>query len=221
VARDAFLEFAKAGDRDIAQAAPRLDPAKLRAWLENEQTTVERLSVYALLLGACGRDEDAAFFKGLLDRPTERTANAYDGILGGYMHLRPREGWSLALATLRDERQQYAVRLAVVRTLRFWHGAKPRETRDNVLRCLAVMLNQSDMADLAVEDLRRWQMWDLTKEVLSLYGKKGYDAPLMQQALVRYALTCKDAACNTFLDEHRRTDPDLVREVEEQVRQEK
>jgi hypothetical protein len=221
VAKDAFLEFAKAGDRDIARAAPRLDPAKLRAWLENDKTPVERLSVYALLLGACGRDEDAAFLKGLLDKISERTANAYDGILAGYMHLRPRDGWALALATLRDEKKQYALRFAVVRSLRFWHGARPQETRDNVLQCLAVMLGQSDMADLAVEDLRRWQMWDLTREVLSLFGKKGYDAPLMQQAIVRYALSCKDGACDKFLDERRRTDPDLVRDVEEQLRQEK
>jgi hypothetical protein len=221
VAKDAFLEFAKAGDRDIARAAPRLDPAKLRSWLDNERTPPERLSVYAVLLGACGREQDADYLKGLLDKSSERTVNAYDGILAGYMHLRPRDGWALALATLRDERKQYAMRLAVVRSLRFWHGAKPQETRENVLQCLAVMLGQADMADLAVEDLRRWQMWNLTRDVLSVFGKKGYDAPLMQQAIVRYALSCKDAACTSFLDERRRTDPELVRDVEEQLRQEK
>ena len=29
--------------------------------------------------------------------------------------------------------------------------------------------------------MRRWKAWDLTSDVLALYGKKGYDAPLMQR----------------------------------------
>jgi hypothetical protein len=221
VARDAFLEFAKATDRDIGQVGRRLDPDRLRGWLKDTRTPAERLSVYALLLGACGRDEDAAFLRGLLDEQGDRVANAYDGLLGGYMHLRPREGWDLALAALRDGRKPLPVRLAVVRTLRFWHGWQPRESRANVLRCQAAILEQGDLADLAVEDLRRWQVWDLTREVLGLYGKKGYDAPIVQQAILRYALTCDDAACRAFLDDRRRKEPEAVRDVEEQLKAEK
>jgi hypothetical protein len=221
VARDAFLEFAKASDRDIAQAARRLDPVKLRGWLEDKDTRPERLSVYALLLGACGRPEDAGYLQALLKDSSERLSNAYDGILAGFMHLRPGEGWNTALEMVRDGRKPLPLRLAVVRTVRFWHGAQPRESRDNVLRCLAAMLAQGELADLAIEDLRRWQMWDLTRDVLAAYGKKGYDAPIMQQAIVRYAFSCDDAACRAFLDARRRAEPDLVRDVEEQMRLEK
>jgi hypothetical protein len=57
--------------------------------------------------------------------------------------------------------------------------------------------------------------------VLSLYGKKGYDATLMQQAILRYALTCNDATCRTFLEERRRAEPDAVREAEDQLRQDR
>jgi hypothetical protein len=85
---------------------------------------------------------------------------------------------------------------------------------------LGAILAQGELADLAIEDLRRWQMWDLTREVLTLYPKKGFhDVPLMQQAIVRYALTCEDAACRPFLEERRRAEPEVVREVEEQLRQ--
>jgi hypothetical protein len=221
VSRDAFLEFAKAGDRDIAQAARRLDPEKLRGWLGSEKTPPERLSVYALLLGACGKEEDAAYLQRLLNDSSERMSNAYDGILAGFMHLRPREGWQAALEVLRDGRKPLPLRLAAVRTVRFWHGAQPRESRANVLQCLAAMLEQGELADLAIEDMRRWQMWDLTREVLGVYGKKGYDAPIMQQAIIRYAFSCDDAACRTFLEARRRADPGVVRDVEEQMRLEK
>src|SRR5262245_12415318 len=72
VARDAFLEFAKATDPDIGKAAPKLDAAKLRAWIKSDKTPAYRVGVYALLLGACGKDADAAYLRGLLDSKEER-----------------------------------------------------------------------------------------------------------------------------------------------------
>jgi len=76
IARDAFLEFAKATDQDIAQVARKLDAEKLRGWLKEKRTPSERLSVYALLLGACGTNADARFLQSLLDDTSERTINA-------------------------------------------------------------------------------------------------------------------------------------------------
>jgi hypothetical protein len=222
IGRDAFLEFAKATDQDIAQVARKLDPEKLRGWLKDTRTPTERLSVYALLLGACGTEADARFLQSLLDDGSERTINAYDGILGGYIHLRPREGWELAYSLLRDGRKPLPIRLAVARTVSFFHGAQPKESRDNVLKCLDAMISQGELADIAVEDMRRWEVRDRTRDILALYGKKGYDAPLMQRAIVRYALSCKDDnSARAFLDERRRGEPDLVKEVEESLQFEK
>jgi hypothetical protein len=222
VARDAFAEFAKAGDQDVARVAPKLSPERIRGWLKDPATPPERLAVYAMLLGGCGGDADAALLEGMLKDEGPRAAGAYDGLLAGYMHLRPREGWELALATLRDGRKPLPVRLAAVRTLRFYHGSRPKESRDNVLKGMAALLEQGELADLAVEDLRRWALWDLTHEVLSVYGKKGYDAPIMQRAVVRYALSCKDSPeAARFVADRRRVEPDLVKEVEESLEFEK
>jgi hypothetical protein len=217
VAQDAFLEFAKASDQEVGEVAAKLAPEKIRRWLKDPQTSEMRLGLYAFLLGACGGAEDADLLRAMVERPTERTQAAYDGLLGGYIHLRPREGWQLALSILKDARQPFAVRFAVVRMLRFYHGWKPKETRDNVLAGMRVVLAQGDLADLAAEDLRRWQEWDLTGEVLPLYGRKGYDAPLMQRALVRYALTCPKPEAARFADELRKKDPELVKDVEESL----
>ncbi len=38
IAQDAFIEFAKAGDRDIGLAAGRFDPNRLRSWLKDPKT---------------------------------------------------------------------------------------------------------------------------------------------------------------------------------------
>jgi hypothetical protein len=224
IARDAFLEFVKASDQEIAQAARRMDPAKLRAWLKARETPPERLSVYALLLGACGGDDDARFLKAMLDEASERTVNAYDGFLAGYIHLRPREGWDLAYSLLRDGRKPMLIRLSVARTLSYFHGAQPKESADHVLKCLDAMILEGELADIAIEDMRRWGIFDRTRvrDILGLYGKKGFDAPLMKRTIVRYALCCKDGpVARAFIEDRRREDADLVKGVEEELQFEK
>jgi hypothetical protein len=221
VANDAYLEFAKAGDSEVGQAAPTFAPDRLRAWLKDPQTPEHRLGLYAFLLGACGGETDAALLRGLIEKPTDRLQAAYDGLLGGYIQLRPREGWDLALAILKDPGRPFATRFAVVRMMRFFHGWKPRETREQVLQGMALVLRQSDIADLAVEDLRRWQAWDLTDDVVRLFGHKDYDAPLMQRAILRYALTCPKPEAARLVAEARRKDAELVRDVEESLQFEK
>jgi hypothetical protein len=72
-----------------------------------------------------------------------------------------------------------------------------------------------------VENLRRWQMWELTPQVLDLYGKKGHDAPLMRRAILRYALSCPRPEASTFVSQRRRVEPDLVKDVEETLQFEK
>jgi hypothetical protein len=109
----------------------------------------------------------------------------------------------------------------VLRTLRFYHGWKPDETRAQVLRGLAVALPEGDLADLAVEDLRRWQAWDLTADVLALYARKSHSAPIMRRAILRYALCCPRPEAATFLADRRREDPALVKDVEESLQFEK
>ena len=222
IAFDAFLEFVRANDQQIGAASSKLSPEKLRGWLKDPQTPPERLSLYAFLLGGCGADADAAFLEEQLKDDSERTVNAYDGYLGGYIHLRPRDGWNKALAVLSDGRKPLPIRLAAVRTVRLYHGWQPKDARDDVLKCLSGMIAQGELADVAIEDLRRWQMWDLTPDVTALYGKKGFDAPIMQRAIVRYALSCKDeATVKQFIADRRRSEPELVKEVEESLQFEK
>ncbi len=218
VASDAFLEFTRASDRDIGEMGKLLKPEPLRRWLKDPKTPAERLGLYAFLLGSCGSREDATWFQNVLARPTENQTSAYDGLLGGYIQMRPREGWELAERLLREGRQQTLVRLSAVRTLRFYMAWKPAEMRTVVRRCLAAILTQGELVDCAVEDLRRWQMWELTNEVLAQYGRKGFDAPIYRRSIVRYALSCPQPAAQRFVVELRKRDAEMVGEVEEGLR---
>ena len=221
IAADAFLEFAKANDAEIGKVANKLSASKLRVWLKDPQIPQERLSLYAFLLGACGGEEDARFLEGLLKERGERANVTYDGALCGYIALRPTEGWDTAKRLLADGKAPLPLRFAVTRAMRFHYGWQPEKARTLVLDSMRIMLAQGELADVAIEDLRRWKLWDLTKDVLALYGHKGYDAPIMQEAFVRYALTCNDAASKTFIAERRSKEPMLVKQVEESLRFEK
>jgi hypothetical protein len=220
VAQDAFLEFAKANDQEIGQVAGKLAAAKIRGWVKDARLPANRLSLYAFLLGACGTPEDAPLLRSLLDDSSERTTAAFDGLLAGYIQLSPRDGWDLAFQALRDPQKPFPLRLAVVRALRFFHGWRPEENKARILQGLDLVLARADMADMAVEDLRRWQVWDLTPSVLPLYRRQGYDAPLMRRAIVRYALACPRPEAVRLVAEVRRQDPQTVKDVEESLRYE-
>jgi hypothetical protein len=216
VARDAFLEFAKASDVEIGLAAPKLPAERLREWLKSPQTPSDRLSLYALLLGACGGPADAELLASMLSDGNARSAEAFDGILAGYIRLRPREGWEMAISTLREGKRRQEVRIAILRTLRFYHNSQPTQSRANVMLAMSAILQQGELADVAMEDLRQWKMWDLTPAVLSLYGKKGFESPIVQRAIIRYALSCGDRDdAKRFVADRRKSEADLVQEIEE------
>jgi hypothetical protein len=82
-----------------------------------------------------------------------------------------------------------------------------------VLEGLAAVLRHGDMADMAIEDLRRWKEWDLTNEVLRLYGQKGYTSPLMVGTLARYAFACPRPEAARFREELRRKEPALYQDL--------
>jgi hypothetical protein len=220
IAADAYLEFAKAGDRDIGEAAKTFSPDKVRGWLRTAPP--ERLGVYAFVLGICGTEEDASHLQTLLTNPDERIRNAYDGILAGVLSKKPREGWTTVLNGLSDGKTPLALRLAMVRSVRLLHGWQPEANKANTLKAAQAVLTQGELADMAIEDLRRWKLWDLTPDVLGLYGKKGYMAPIMERAIVRYALCNKtDLQAKQFVEARRKDKPDLVKEVEEGLEFEK
>jgi len=219
VASDAFVEFARAPDTEIFAAAKHFDPAKLRRLISNPATPVERIGVLAFVLGTCGTRDDAAFLGGLVKQEPlpERTSPALGGLLAGYILLAPRDGWDHAVSVLGNDKRPYADRLSVMGTVRFFQASRPKETRDSVLRCCAALLPHGDLADQAIEDLRRWGWWDLTPQVLAQWGEPTHSAPIVKRSLVRYALSCATPEAKEFVAAIRKTDAKLVDSVAESL----
>jgi hypothetical protein len=217
-AADAFFEFARAADADILKAAARFDAAKVRRLIADPNTPVERLGVFAFLLGTVGTKTDADFLAGLLKQtpPTERVSAAFGGLLAGYVLLAPSDGWAFTAAVLGDPKRAYSERLAAVGTVRFLQATRP-ESKPDVLKCCAALLPHGDLADQAVEDLRRWGWWELTAEVFAPFDRPTHAAPIVRRGIVRYALSCPKPEAKAFVEAARRSDPKLVKAVEEMM----
>ncbi|MFQ3652553.1 MAG: hypothetical protein SNJ75_19730, partial [Gemmataceae bacterium] len=213
---DAFLEFAKANDADVAAVAPKLNAAKVRQWLRDPKTQPGRLGIYALILGACGESADAALLLELLRSPEDRYKEAADGLLAGYLRLEPTKGWKMLHDILADGTQPLTLRLKAMGTLRFEFNAHPKQSRGEISKVMRTVLNQGELADIAIEDMRSWKIWDHTDQVVKLYNQKGFNTPIVQRAIIRYALSCPPTeASRAFLAERRKQEPEVVKDVEE------
>ncbi len=220
VAADAFVEFARATDTDIAKAAKHFDPAVLRKLIADEKTPGERLGVFAFLLGVSGGPADAAFLGGLLKQSplSERVRDSFGGLLAGYVLLAPKDGWALTAAVLGDDKQSYSVRLSSINTVRFLQATRGADNKAEVLKCCAALLPHGDFADQAIEDLRRWGYWELSADVFAQFAKPTHAAPIVRRCIVRYALSCPNDDAKRFVASVKQTDPKLVAAVEEMLK---
>jgi hypothetical protein len=216
IAEDAFQEFAKTPDADILAARGVLSPAKLEKLLTNPKTPPNRLGVFAMMLGLCGGEARAGTFAKLLTPPLSEAVSAnLGGVLAGYAVCSPKAGWTAIRATLGDAKHPFGERLSALQAVRYFQATRPKEARAIVLDTYKLTLPDADLADIAIDDLRRWGWWDLSADVLAQYGKPTHTAPVFKKGIVRYALTCPEPVAKRFVDALRKTEPKLVADVED------
>ena len=163
---------------------------------------------------------DESIFHSLIAAPrTERISTNLGGILAGLTLLDSKRGWAKIAETASNPKGPFDERLAAIGTIRFFQATRPEPSRPEIISIYRTLAGQGDLADVVAEDLRRWGWWDLTAEVLAPFEQPTHKAPIVRQALVRYALTCPDAAAKTFLDSARKSDAKLVERVEEGLKQ--
>jgi hypothetical protein len=220
IATDAYNEFITSTDPDIRKAGEKLSAIKLRRWLRDEDTPPARLRLYGYLLGCGGHREDARLLRDLLDQLVKSTnPPQIDGILTGYTLLAPEAGWAYTHNLAQSA--GFPLRYAALRTARYFYNTHPGVvSEEKILRLLGVFLGQEDMADLAIEEMRKRECWKLTDPVLGLWGKPGFGAPIIRRAVVRYALQCPDDKARKLVAQVRQTDADFVAGVEELLKEE-
>jgi hypothetical protein len=218
ISNDAYKEFANADYKDYKDMAHDLPAARIVKWLKDPDTPAFRTGLYASMLGHCGKARDAAVLRELLDDPDRRTGSGVDGLLAGYVMLKPGEGWKYTRGLLKNTREEFSVRYAALRALRFLHDFRPDlVARKELADAACLLLDQDDISDLAIEDLRKWRAWDKVDRVLAVQKTEAYrKQPIIQRAVLRFCLACKGSpAAAEFVAARRKADPDAVKDAEE------
>ena len=181
----------------------------------------DRLGIFAyLLLAPRGiQRTDADVLLALINKNDERCRLALSGLLGGLIELRPEQGWATLQAIIRDPKHAYSEKMAAIGTLRFCHASKLK-SRPQIVQVFSSIVEFGDLADMVIEDLRRWQWWELTRQVVSQYSKPTHSAPLVRGSIVRYALACPERDAVEFVKWLRQTDPALVDRQEKTLKNE-
>ena len=217
-AADAFGEFSNAQFADYKEMAKKLPAEKLASWLRDPKTPPDRFGLYASLLGQCGKPEHGRLLRELIDDP-DKNKYGLDGVLFGYVSLQPTAGWKHITGLLKDDKQDFMIRYAALRAVRLLSERRPEVMpKKDLVDALVLLLDHSDMADFAIEDLRKWKRWEMTDRILALFGQKSHEAKVVKRAILRFALASPLTSAADFVQAQRSRDPEWVRDSEELLR---
>ena len=218
VSLDAYREFGAADYKEYQGMAKDLDPGVLKAWLKDEKTPPYRFGLYASLLGHCGKGrEDGEFLKRLIENTDRHKGSGLDGMLVAYVMIEPKEGWQyLEKSVIANAKNDFNMRYAGLRSLRFiWSQRPDLVDKKDLVRGMLEAAEHYDIADFAIEDLRKWRRWECTDDVLGLGARKTHDAGVIQRAVLRFMLQSNTPKAAEYVARQRKRDPDLVRDTEE------
>jgi hypothetical protein len=221
VSGDAFNEFGLSDYKDFRPVAEKASADTILKWIRDPNTPGARLGLYGSMLGHCGTAEHAKILRESLDDTQNRYSSGVDGMLAGYVLLQPKEGWEYLRSILGDDKKDFLLRYAGLRAVRFFHEFRPDVVKTaEVQSAVAMLLEQKDIVDLAIEDLRKWGAWEFTDKIIGLYGKSGYDVPIIKRSIVRFVLSAppRNEKVKAFIEARKKEDAQYVEEVAELLR---
>jgi hypothetical protein len=217
ISTDAYKEFGNADYKDYKELAKTLPADRIAGWLASPKTPAFRYGLYASMLGHCGGEKHASMLRQKLDDPEEQAGSGMDGILAGYIMLKPREGAEYLKALLGNPRKGFLNRYAALKAARFfWDFRDDLISHKELTEIMAPLLHMKDIADLVIEDFRRWRHFDMTDRILALQNDPVYNVNVVKRSVLRYALSAKgNQAADRFVATQRQQDPKGVADVEE------
>jgi hypothetical protein len=224
IAKDAIQEFVKLldGGYDFRNFGDGIPVAQLIRWVGDKKIPPTNRGYYVALLGHCGGDWGALTLRRLLDEPRKADdPRMLEGLLIGYTLLRPQNGWACILQIISDANCDFVVRYQALRAARFFREVRPSMVdQTDLIAGFSLFLQQPDIADLAIESLRRWGLWSMSDQVLGTYDKAEFRIPIVERSIIRYALECPKLKVKEFIQRVRRTDPERIEASEELLRYE-
>jgi hypothetical protein len=227
ISSDAYSEFGYADYNQIHEIGPKLPPETLLKWVKDPNTRGSRLGLYGLLLGHCGKPSDAKAIRALLDDKDRSYTSGLDGIVTGYILLSPKEGWDYLVGLIKDPEKEFPDKYAALKTVRFfWEYRSDIIAHKQSLEALKLLMDNPDIADMPIEDVRKWKLWDLTPIVLGYASKESHSGtPIIMRSVLKFAILAAwaepaNTAAVDFVKAARAKDPKRVQFLEEVLKDE-
>jgi hypothetical protein len=217
VSLDAYREFAQAAYGEYRDMAGGLPADTIAGWLADPKTDPSRHGLYAVLLGHAGAKEPEKYAKvlrSIIDKPGRNESSSMEGLLAGHAMLEPVGALKYIQDHLADPKEDFLLRYGCLRAVRFfWEQRPDLFPEKDIVHSMVLVVRAPDMSDFAIEDLRRWNLWDATPAVLGLFEQKTHDTKLIKLAILRFALHAKAQGVKQATEFVERQDQAWVRAV--------
>jgi hypothetical protein len=229
IANDAFGQFVNAPTKDIVAVAEKLPKDKLRRWLADPKTPINRQAGYGLMLGLCGGDADARFLEQRITAIDPERQSGIEGLMFGFLLLTGEEGLAkIEKLYLGNAKAEEGTTYAAVKAVRyFWTLGNGKITPARLQQAMRLVLPRPSFFESAVTDLARWKDWSLHEKLMRLYGTENYNEVSSKKAIIKYMIaSTKDVgkedastplqvlAGRKCLEQLRQRDAKLVAETE-------
>ena len=219
-ARDAYKQYANADYGDYKEMAKTLPADKIAEWIRDPKTPSFRVSLYASLLGHCGKAEHAKLLREKLNDAIDNRKPEIHGLLAGYFMLDTKEAFSYLKKVLSEEKEEFFVRHACLRMATFLREQRPDLVPAGELnKAVGHLLQFPVMADMGIDYLAKAKAWDFTGKVIDLYQRKNddknFDVDSIKRAVLRFALLSPEPRAAAFVKEQRARNAQYVTDTEE------
>jgi hypothetical protein len=222
ISRDAYMEVSIPSFQDVASAKKHYDPEKVQKMLRDPKVQPYKIGLLGMLTGICGRKEDAEVLRQLITDKEKRPMSGLDGLIAGYCLLEKEKGVALVLDFLTAKEVDFSVRYAALRiTTQFLLKDYPVKDKKILFDKLGAIVDKGEMGDLAIDELRKAEVWDYAKKVFAAYDSQDAeikDNQFIKRAAIRYGLKCPGPEAKAFIERVRKDAPSRVSYEEENLR---
>ena len=213
VASDARLEFSIAPYSAVKQLKPNLNHDRLVEWLVDPSVESSLKRLYFKMLGICGSEKDLPMLEGILRNAKDD--QALDGAIGCYLSLGGADVLPLVNELYLANRQSSFVHAySAILAVRFHIDQENIIPRKVLLESIQLVLQRSELADLVVADLARWEDWSQVDRLVKMYAEADPNENWIRVPVINYMRKCPLPVAEDVLKKLKAIDPKAFKRAE-------
>lgn len=192
IARDVFDEFASASYAEMIELKDQYDREQLLKWIQDVTISPDRRKLYMVMLGICGKVEDADILEQLMKSDDVNRQAGLDALIACYLTLKGEKGLPLIEEKyLAKENIPYLEIYSAITAIRF-HGSDARVIdRKRLAKSFHIILDRPKFADLVIPDLARWEDWTQMDKIVQLFmDAEKNETQFVKEQVIKYLRVC-------------------------------